>query len=75
MITVREAINLLSKGAKEIGLAYAGNGFRDFNWRDSFALEIYGDFLVDWVNAYEADKFEIVLAVKPVKRSEEEVQR
>lgn len=70
MVTVKEAIDLISKGAEEINLAYSGTIVQDFNWKNSFAIEIYGDFIVDWICAYETNKFELEIAVKPIKRSD-----
>lgn len=69
MITVRESIELLKDGAKEITIAYAGSLIDGFNWKNPVTVDAYGDYLVDRIGAIGEDSFELNLAIQMMRRA------
>ena len=66
MITLRDAIQVTKSCAEEIVLLCGDTPVEGFNWRNDICMEAYGDFVVGDIQAV-GEKFEIVLAVRPVR--------
>ncbi len=65
-MTVAEAINIL-KGANAIYIAWDGFSY-PINPDNALEMDAYGKYLVSRIgNYYEAGKFEIEIAVQPIK--------
>ena len=67
MITLRDAIQVTKSCAEEIVLFCGDTPVEGFNWRNDICMEAYGDFVVGDIQAVGEQKFEISLAVRPIR--------
>lgn len=66
MLTVREAINLLS-GAKSVGISWGGC-VTDIDPTNELEMDAYGDYIVTHLTSgYEKETYELQIAMKPMR--------
>ena len=65
-MTIKEIVGLL-KDVKEVKIAWNGN-VQSIDIFDPIVMDAFGDYLTDGIFAAGEDKFEISLAVKPLKK-------
>lgn len=64
-MTVRKVVSAL-KTAKNIMLVYGANSV-SFDKSDTFAVEAYGDYLIDEIVSVGKGDYELIIAMRPVK--------
>lgn len=66
MLTIREAINLLS-GAKSVGISWGGC-ITDIDPTSELEIDAYGSYIVTRISSgYESGTFELQIAMKPLR--------
>lgn len=65
MITVREAVKLLST-AQKIVIGYNDQGVT-FDAEDELMLDGYGDYLISRITYIEDNSYDLTLAMRPIK--------
>lgn len=65
-MTVKEALAMLETPT-EVAVCWDGN-LVNFNFRSEIEVEVWGDYVIRKINATGENKFELVLASRPVKK-------